>query len=245
MRILVIGDSCTDVFIYGVCERLCPEGPVPVFKPIRRVENMGMAGNVYQNLKSLNVDNVDIVTNYENVTKTRYVEDKSNYLLIRIDENDLVGNNFDIEKINFELYDAVVVADYNKGFLTVKDLVDISESHDLTFLDTKKILGPWAMNYTFIKINEIEWKECEKSGLDYKFWKEKIIVTKSSKGCLYDDKIFPAEKNLDVRDISGAGDTFMAALVYSFVNTKDIEVSLKFANKCASNVIQKRGVSTL
>lgn len=245
MRILVIGDSCTDVFVYGVCERLCPEGPVPVFKPIRKVENMGMAGNVYQNLLSLNVDNVDIITNYENVTKTRYVEDKSNYLIVRVDENDLVGNNFDIEKINFQKYDAIVVADYNKGFLTTKDLLDISEAHDLTFLDTKKILGTWALNYTFIKINELEWKNCEQSGLDYNYWKERLIVTKSSKGCLYNDKVYPTETNLDVRDISGAGDTFMAGLAFQYTKTKDIDASLKFANKCAAEVIQKRGVSTL
>jgi len=31
MKILVIGDSCTDVFIYGDIERVCPEAPVPVF----------------------------------------------------------------------------------------------------------------------------------------------------------------------------------------------------------------------
>ena len=33
MNILVIGDSCKDVFIYGDIERISPEAPVPVFKP--------------------------------------------------------------------------------------------------------------------------------------------------------------------------------------------------------------------
>ena len=41
MKILVIGDSCTDVFIYGRCERLNPEAPIPVFQPTKTVTNQG------------------------------------------------------------------------------------------------------------------------------------------------------------------------------------------------------------
>ena len=121
----------------------------------------------------------------------------------------------------------------------------ISNSHDLTFLDTKKILGPWAVKYSYIKINETEWQNCEKSGLDYNYWKEKLIITKSSKGCLFNDKTYPTENELVIMDVSGAGDTFMAAFVVSYVKNKDIDVSIRFANLCSGIVIQKRGVSTL
>jgi len=38
MKILVIGDSCKDVFIYGKANRLCPEAPVPVFIPQRKTD---------------------------------------------------------------------------------------------------------------------------------------------------------------------------------------------------------------
>ena len=31
MKILVIGETCKDVFNYGRVDRLCPEAPVPVF----------------------------------------------------------------------------------------------------------------------------------------------------------------------------------------------------------------------
>ena len=43
--ILVVGDNCKDVFIYGDCNRICPEAPVPVFNPspLDEVENDGMA----------------------------------------------------------------------------------------------------------------------------------------------------------------------------------------------------------
>ena len=122
MNILVIGDTCTDVFIYGTCDRICPEGPVPIFKPINKVENKGMAGNVYQNLLSLNIDNVDIITNHETITKTRYVEEKSNHLIVRVDENDIVENSFNIHNVDFEKYGILVSfseLDYNVN-ITIK-----------------------------------------------------------------------------------------------------------------------------
>ena len=52
-KVLVIGDSCTDVFIYGKVERLCPEAPVPVLNPTHQTQNGGMAKNVKSNLEVL------------------------------------------------------------------------------------------------------------------------------------------------------------------------------------------------
>ena len=52
-KILVIGDSCRDVHVYGKSTRLCPDAPVPVFVPTYENQNLGMAGNVYQNIISL------------------------------------------------------------------------------------------------------------------------------------------------------------------------------------------------
>ena len=54
-RILVIGESCKDVFHYGTCHRLCPEAPVPIFNPVEKTENGGMAMNVYNNIKAMSV----------------------------------------------------------------------------------------------------------------------------------------------------------------------------------------------
>ena len=53
MSVLVIGDSCTDKFIYCNIERICPEAPVPVMKPINETSNPGMAHNVVANLIQL------------------------------------------------------------------------------------------------------------------------------------------------------------------------------------------------
>ena len=54
MVITIIGELCLDVFIYGNVKRLCPEAPVPVLTDIYEEKNLGMAGNVAQNLLSYN-----------------------------------------------------------------------------------------------------------------------------------------------------------------------------------------------
>ena len=127
MKILVIGDNCTDVFIYGRCHRLSPEAPIPVFEPSKTITNDGMAGNVVANLRKLGVEKVELISNHEQITKTRYVEEKSNQMLLRVDSNDKVRNTFDVKKVDFDSYDAVVVADYDKGFLTPSDIQLISK----------------------------------------------------------------------------------------------------------------------
>ena len=74
MKILVIGESCQDVFEYGVSDRLCPEAPVPVFNPTKTVKNGGMAMNVYRNLEALGVA---IKGTYQNKISKKYL-----YLII-------------------------------------------------------------------------------------------------------------------------------------------------------------------
>ena len=90
------------------------EAPIPVFEPSRTVTNDGMAGNVVRNLKSLGVNHVDIITNKEQITKIVMLK-KNQTKLLRVDGNDRVSNSFDSSKVDYESYDAVVVA------ITIKD----------------------------------------------------------------------------------------------------------------------------
>ena len=51
--------------------------------------NGGMAYNVYNNLLSLKVPTeIQTNSNYENITKTRFIDYRSNYMFMRLDEND-------------------------------------------------------------------------------------------------------------------------------------------------------------
>lgn len=246
MKILVIGDSCTDVFIYGRCERLNPEAPIPVFEPTKTVTNQGMAGNVVANLNKLGVEKVELITNHEQITKTRYVEYKSNQMLLRVDSNDSVQNSFDVKKVDFYSYDAVIVADYDKGFLTNEDIKLIGEKSKLSFIDTKKTINLENFKgFTFVKMNEVEWERCQRYGAVYEDWKENLIVTMSERGCMYNGKSYSVDNSVEVRDLSGAGDTWMASFAYKYTENSNVDESIKFANDNATLVVQKRGVTTI
>jgi bifunctional ADP-heptose synthase (sugar kinase/adenylyltransferase) len=252
MKVLVIGESCKDIYCYGESNRMCPEAPVPVFNPINSVVGPGMAMNVKKNIESLGVE-ADIITNqnWENVIKTRYIDRRTNYMFMRLDENDRCYNNIEdvtvrnLDSIEFEKYDTIVISDYNKGFLLKEQIEYISKQNSCVFLDTKKILGDWCNSVKFIKINEYEYKR-SKHVIDHKIekLKEKLIITLGSRGSMHKHTIYPVSK-VEIKDLSGAGDTFISGLVVEYIRTKDIEVSIQFANQCATKVVQKRGVSTV
>ena len=241
--ILVIGESCLDVFHYGECDRLCPDAPVPVFKSIETKQNGGMAMNVYTNVKAIH-NEVHILTNenWKDIKKTRFVELKSNHMFMRLDENDNMYGKCLFDKEYLSQFDAIIVSDYNKGFLSTVDLENISNSHSLTFLDTKKILGDWCKNFTFIKINGVEYNKT-KHTIDDRLL-NKMIITQGQKGCIYRNKKYNVPL-VEVKDVSGAGDTFISGLCCEYLRSNNIEKSIQFANECATRVVQKRGVSTL
>ena len=243
VKILVIGESCRDVFIYGECNRLCPEAPVPVFNPVKSVDNGGMARNVYRNVSSLGAKaNLLTNENWKGITKTRYIDFNMNHMFMRVDENDKQYGRSNINNISFDNYDAVIISDYNKGFLTEDDIKNISLKHDCVFLDTKKILGDWCEHVKYIKINNTEYEKTKHTiSNDIK---DKLIVTMSRDGCKHLNVLYPVPE-VEIKDSSGAGDTFISALVVKFVETSNIEQSINFANQCATAVVQKRGVSTV
>jgi D-beta-D-heptose 7-phosphate kinase/D-beta-D-heptose 1-phosphate adenosyltransferase len=248
-NILVIGDTCIDRFIYGAVIRLAPEAPIPVLNPVEETTNPGMSGNVVANLKALGT-NVIHICNEENIFKTRYIDERSGQMLLRIDDNDRINkikpsvlskiknNQFNNKKI-----DAIIISDYNKGFLKEEDIKYICENNYNVFIDTKKILDTWCTKALYIKINHVEYERTEYSIKDLNI-NDKLIITLSSKGCQYKEKLFPVEK-VQIRDVSGAGDTFLSGLVIEYVLTQDIEKAILFAQQCATVVVQKPGVSTI
>lgn len=242
MKILVIGDGCQDRFQYGKCERLSPEAPVPVFTPTQLKINGGMALNVVENIRALGVE-CDVVFNAgETPTKTRLVDEVSNQVLIRIDNDDKVSEISDeiINNVDWWGYDAIIISDYDKGFLSEERIKDISMLNTLIFMDTKKKIDWWASEVEFIKINEKEFNNNWSNDFDYD---GDLIITKGKGGALLNfDKNFPIEKEHPVRDLSGAGDTFLAALVVNYVKNNNIEEAIRFANKCASWVVTQKGV---
>jgi bifunctional ADP-heptose synthase (sugar kinase/adenylyltransferase) len=239
VRALVIGETCIDKFIYCEALRFSPEAPVPVLTQLEVVENPGMSGNVVRNLQSISQIEIKHIYQTQLITKTRFVEKKSNHMFIRFDEGE---NNIDkfLNDIDFSLYDFVIVSDYDKGFLSNDDLINISKSSKLSILDSKRKLSPEIIkNFTFIKLNE---KELQ-NNIEFQSF-DNIITTLGSAGSMYGGKIYQSPNPQETIDVSGAGDTFTSSFILKYHETKDIEQSIIFANKMSSIVVSKRGVST-
>ena len=238
MKVLVIGDSCDDKFIYGKCERICPEAPVPVFNPVNQITNGGMTKNVFSNLKSLAPKwQIDLITNDKKITKTRLVDVKTNQMLVRIDENDTCPRVPNVTNLGH--YDAVVISDYNKGFLRKDDIKVLLERYPISFIDSKKIFGDYIKKASFIKINQSEYQKNINNLIDYR---GQLIVTLGEEGVAWGGIKHPPTRQAEVSDLSGAGDTFLAAFVYYYLTHKEISDSINFAQNCALEVVEKKGV---
>lgn len=243
MKVLVIGETCVDKFIYCDANRISPEAPVPVINPKYSTENEGMAGNTASNVKALFPESIVAEIHQKpNITKTRYVEEKSNHMFLRVDEGDdfndkFIWNTFTNTSINKA--DIVIVSDYNKGFLSNSDLKEIASKSTLSILDSKrKLTNDIIKDFTFVKLNESE--RNNNSNLTTR----NIITTLGKKGALYNGEIFESPNPQDTIDVSGAGDTFTAAFIGKFFQLQEEGAAIKFANRKSSEVVSQRGVVT-
>ena len=240
-KVLVIGESCTDIFVYGTSKRKSPEGNGPVFVPISETYGLGMAGNTANNLMAMGLD-VDTYFDKGNITKTRYVNKDTNELYLRLDENDITNRINIIDLPDLLKYDTVVISDYCKGFLTEEDIAKIASLHSFVILDTKKKLGDWCKDITFIKVNRQEFQNNFGVIKENDWLFDKIICTLDRGGAMHKTKIFEVQ-SVDTADVSGAGDTFVSGFVARYLECNNIEESIDWANYCAGEVVKKKGVS--
>ena len=249
MRVLLIGDSCTDVYVYGDVKRLNPEAPVPILEPKREDKTNGMAWNVYNNLTAFGLS-VFMLTNEEEITKTRYIDEKSNQQILRVDnepeiiplpyKEPFIDDRSAYYKLHHKVppedwYDIMVISDYDKGYITQDKLFELVNWFDgPVIVDSKKTNLP---DKCFIKVNDLEYDNLETKT-------DNVIVTKGGKGTEYKGKLYPAEK-VKVFDVVGAGDTFLAALTYGYLKYNSIEEAIPFANKAAAIAVSHTGTYVL
>jgi len=237
-KVLLIGDVCTDEYQYGTIDRLSPEAPVPVFKPTYIETKPGMAANVEANLAALGIDIMMI--GGDQSKKTRLIDERSKQHIVRIDDDVILEKSLPIDLINETMLavDAVVISDYNKGLISY-DLVESlrKKYKGPIFIDTKKT-DLSRFNRCYVKINESEYNKAKNIN-------DNLIVTLGGRGAMFKqherEKFYNSE-SVAVTDVCGAGDTFLAALVYYYLNTQNIDLSIPFANKAASITVQHMGV---
>lgn len=237
-KILLVGDNCVDVYQFGTVDRISPEAPVPVFKFSHEERKPGMAGNVARNLEALGCE-----VNYlhgKTSTKTRIVDLRSRQQIVRID-NDAVSDPIKFETDIPDIYDAVVISDYNKGTITYEAVDEIRNNFKgPIFMDTKK-QDLACFHGIFVKINEVEYNNR---------WSinDQLIVTLGSRGAMYKTGRDPKHETVydcprvEVVDVTGAGDTFLSAFAFEFLRCHNHSMAIDFANRAAGITVQHFGV---
>lgn len=232
MKILLIGDNGVDQYQYGTVSRISPEAPVPVINYTHTITKAGMAANVRDNLESLGCE-VEFVHGVRTCTKTRIIDSKSKQHLVRIDQDEL-SKPIKLNYAALDQYDAVVVSDYNKGSVDYETVENLRKNYTgPIFVDTKKT-DLIRFEGCYVKINEKEYD-------DAKTFPTELIVTLGRNGVRYKEHKISTPQ-VEAFDVCGAGDTFLAALAFEYVITKDILKAINFATKAASVTIQHVGV---
>jgi bifunctional ADP-heptose synthase (sugar kinase/adenylyltransferase) len=232
-KILLIGDNCADIYLYGTVDRISPEAPVPVFKFSHEEMRPGMGGNVLKNLEALGCD-VQFLHN-ETSVKTRFIDIRSRQHIVRLDD-DKTCTPLTIDSLVPSLYDAIVISDYNKGTVTYELVEELrKEFKGPIFVDTKKH-DLKRFEGCIVKINQHEFSNLTSQPSE----DTDLIVTYSGDGVVWGVHAFAA-KAVEVADVCGAGDTFLSALCYQYLNTNDVATAIQFAIKASAVTVQHLG----
>jgi D-beta-D-heptose 7-phosphate kinase/D-beta-D-heptose 1-phosphate adenosyltransferase len=237
MRFLVIGDACHDIYHFGTIKRLNPESSAPLLTVHKTDIRGGMAYNVAANLRAFGVETVVELPKIGSSFKTRYVDEKTGYQFLRVDDDRDPDRKYkDMCDHDPADFDAVVVSDYNKGFLTENDIATLSRFKHC-FIDTKKRnlggLGP-----AWFKINA-----AEEAALISR--PTNLVVTLGADGARHNSTTVAPGFPVDVVDVCGAGDTFLAAFAFAMTSGCNVPTSMNFANRCAAITCTKIGTYAL
>ncbi len=226
-------------------------------------------GEIFRKLCEKN--KIKIVSAFEGETmkKQRWFEKSHNYYLFRTDygESNLkaISEKSQEELLNHlksQNYDAIIFSDYNKRVFKgdfAQKIVSWAKSNNiLTIADAKPANIIQFKGVNVIRPNEKEARQMlkvtesemsiqelakrlkELAGAEYS------VITRGKEGVVtYDGEFHQVEtKARKVSDVSGAGDTFAAALTLALVNKASIADAANIANYASGIVVEKPGTAT-
>ena len=246
MKVLVIGDVIIDKYIYGTSERLSPEAPVPIVKHLHEVETLGGAGLVYENLKSLGVDVTLMESDhgYRSV-KTRVICD--GHYVTRIDDDKRASGNAvlaDVLSNDFSQYEYVILSDYDKGVLdNAKEIIAHINTFGCKVLVDPKRPASYYEGAWLIKPNMLEESQY---GFGQHHWNWIVTDAKGPVRARINKVMYTVEpEQVEVSDVTGAGDCFLATFVYGLTKGYDHKRCLELAVKGATEAVKHVGTHTL
>lgn len=263
MRILVAGDAMVDRYWFGDVRRISPEAPVPVFAHSHEEERPGAAANVARNCQAMGAEVVNCFSRSpERVVKIR--------LIARAQQMTRVDFDHPQSPITLENFTAcltpapvvVVLSDYGKGAFTKSNLpLMVSAAKEA---GAKVLVDPKGYDYRkyrgadVVKPNLEEMKELvggwgSEVELETKVRQLRvdaglgaILLTRAAEGMtLYDGigTFSVASEAREVYDVSGAGDTAIAALAVALGRGMSLRQAVMVANRAAGIVVERFGTA--
>lgn len=202
----------------------------------------------------------------ETTLKRRIVS--GTHQLIRIDREtvreinkDTVRKIMEMVTLHIATHDAVIVSDYCKGLLTneiIQHIIEEARIRDKkVFVDSKNKHFHKFANVFLVKPNKEEaefmaglkfdanYDNIEEVGKALKeIFRSNIVITLGGDGiALFERDQFVHKKThaREVFDVSGAGDTVMAALATAVAAGAQLEEAVDISNYAAGNVVSKLG----
>ncbi|MDA9211057.1 bifunctional heptose 7-phosphate kinase/heptose 1-phosphate adenyltransferase [Methylophilaceae bacterium] len=289
---LVIGDIMLDRYISGDVKRLSPEASVPIVDVNENINKIGGAGNVALNLSCLGIKTLivgeigndnsgkiikdlfkenGISTQYlvkkkgATTTKTRIMGGQQQIVRLDYDEFSTGPNQVESKKILKLISNspsAIIISDYEKGFLTtslLKKIIKAANKKNIpVIIDPKgknleKYRGATAITpnkkeaYLLANLSEKDEKLLDISlkKLVKKYNFNFIAMTQGEYGIKHitTNKIeeYPTRASNQVFDVSGAGDTVIATLTASIIANLSLRDGFELANLAAGIVVKQIG----
>ena len=191
-KILVIGDLMIDHYLWGSCDRISPEAPVQVVNVKNESTVLGGAGNVINNLRSLNakvdvisvlggceisdelkalLSDINVDTRYLITQKDRITSKKSRIIashqqVVRYDRESTDEINNESQNAILEVFEKIIT-DYDNVLLS-----DYGKGV-LTFNLTQSLISIASKNHKKVLIDP--------KGLDYSKYKGAYLLTPNKK----------------------------------------------------------------
>ena len=219
--------------------------------------------------KNISTSKILIMNKKRSTKKTRIIADRQQ--IARVDWDMENFNDSDYNSIldflteDIKLFDGIIISDYLKGICSskvLKSIIDNARKNLIpVFIDPK---GDDWDKYRFANLITPNKKEAElvigsklNSNKDFEFAGRKIcedysidacLITRGSDGMSYistNDVLHLRSNAKEIFDVSGAGDTVIAAISTGLMIDLGIEESVGFANKAAGIVVGHIGTSAI
>jgi len=195
--------------------------------------------------------------------------------IVRIDDEQLQPLHLDDEILNLvqtllgnEDYNLLLISDYAKGLLNeelFKKLIQLGHDLNVPIITDPKSARPDTYEGIFLlKPNLVEAQmlldneylvtnPTELADLARKVQEvtkaKNVVVTAASLGCVLVDSeesyYFPAQQNIEVRDVSGAGDTFISYIAAGISNGNSVTSACELATLAATLSCTKIGTTPI